>query len=145
MYRYEEMVMTFDGMDGIFIDDCKSLDGDFEGFYCNGTLLIDKNLSQERKLEVLAEEIAHHYFTYGDILNQRIFINRKFETYARRKAYEILIPLEKINTLYEFGIITVHEMAVHFEVTDEFIVGACNHYRLKKGVSLLPELEDIFF
>lgn len=145
MYRYEKLIMEYDGKDGVMIDDGRILEGNFEGFYDNGVLLVSKNLAQERKLEVLAEEIAHHYLTYGNILDQTIYINRKFETYARRKAYEILIPSDEIIKLYEFGIRTIHEMAVHFEVTDEFMLDAHNHYRLKLGMPLLPEPEPIFF
>ncbi|MEX6015090.1 ImmA/IrrE family metallo-endopeptidase [Mammaliicoccus sciuri] len=108
MSRYEKLVMKYDGLDGIIIDDCSILEGRFEGFYDNGVLLISKDLSQERKLEVLAEEIAHHYLTSGNILNQDFFIHRKFEGYARRKAYEMLVPLNEIINLYSFGIRTIH-------------------------------------
>ncbi|MGS5980858.1 toxin, partial [Staphylococcus aureus] len=56
MYLYEKMVIE---NKEIPIDDGKSL-GNFEGFYDNGVILINKNLSERRKAEVLYEELAHH-------------------------------------------------------------------------------------
>lgn len=56
MYLYEKMVIE---NKEIPIDDGKSL-GNFEGLYDNGVILINKNLSETRKAEVLYEELAHH-------------------------------------------------------------------------------------
>ncbi|MBU5910236.1 hypothetical protein JVW25_26505, partial [Vibrio cholerae O1] len=75
--------------------DGKSL-GSFEGLYDNGVSLINKNLSERRKSEVLYEELAHHKLTYGNILDQTKCINRKFENYARRHGFTSAVPLHEI-------------------------------------------------
>ncbi|WP_436967096.1 ImmA/IrrE family metallo-endopeptidase [Staphylococcus shinii] len=112
---------------------------DFQpGFCFHGTIYIYKHLSPHRKHEVLAEEIAHHFITYGNILDQRKLLNRRFEGYARRLAIEMIIPKNEIHTLICQGVCTIHEMANHFEVTEEFMLNAQNYYRLKAGISLLP-------
>ena len=46
----------------------------------------------KHKAEVLYEELAHHKLTYGNILDQSKWINRKFESYARRHGYEAALP-----------------------------------------------------
>ena len=55
-------------------------------------ILIKRNLSETRKAEVLYEELTHHKLTYGNILDQSKFNNRKFENYARRYGYENALP-----------------------------------------------------
>ncbi len=91
MSLYEDLVIK--NMH-IPIDDGIALKGNFEGFYDNGVILIDKNLPETRKAEVLYEELAHHKLTYGNILDQSQFNNRKFENYARRHGYESALPLQ---------------------------------------------------
>ncbi|MEJ7420238.1 ImmA/IrrE family metallo-endopeptidase, partial [Staphylococcus warneri] len=75
----------------------------YSGFYKDGVILIDKNLSERRKAEVLYEELAHHKLTYGNILDQSKFNNRKFENYARRYGYEAALPLRIIVEAHHYG------------------------------------------
>ncbi len=83
MYLYEKMVIE---NKEIPIDDGKSL-GNFEGLYDNGVILINKNLSERRKAEVLYEELAHHKLTYGNILDQSKFNNRKLKISPRQRGF----------------------------------------------------------
>ncbi|MGH2257458.1 ImmA/IrrE family metallo-endopeptidase, partial [Enterococcus faecalis] len=92
------------------IDDRKSL-GNFEGFYDNGVILINKNLSERRKAEVLYEELAHHKLTYGNILDQSKFNNRKFENYARRHGFISAVPLREIIEAYNYGVRNLYELS----------------------------------
>ncbi len=48
--------------------------------------------------------------TYGNILDQSKILNRKFENYARRKAYESVISIQGIIDAYEHGVHNLHEM-----------------------------------
>lgn len=80
MSRYEQLLAE---NEHIKIKDTHSLPDGYSGFYKDGIILIDKDLSETRKAEVLFEELAHHKLTYGNILDQSKNINRKFENYAR--------------------------------------------------------------
>lgn len=132
MGLYEELLIENGHLP---IGDTFELDGNFEGIYDNGVILIDKTLSTARKHEVLAEELAHHKLTYGNITDQEIFNNRKFENYARRHSMEQVISLDGIISAYKNGIHNTYEMASYFEVTEEYIVNALEHYKLKYGLS----------
>ena len=112
MSLYEDLVIN---NKHIPIDDGIVLKGDFEGFYDNGVILIDKNLSETRKAEVLFEELAHHKLTYGNILDQSKWINRKFESYARRHGYEAALPLRIIVEAHHYGVNNLYELAQYVQ------------------------------
>lgn len=128
MGRYEEFLIKYSDL---IIDDTQNLPGDFKGFYDNGVILIDKSLPQTKKLEVLAEEIAHHQLTYGNILDQDLFLNRRFEIYARRRSYEMLVPINELKVLFRMGIKTRYEIASHFEISIAYLEKVLNFYNSK--------------
>ncbi|ORI05563.1 ImmA/IrrE family metallo-endopeptidase [Mammaliicoccus sciuri] len=132
MGRYEELLIENKHLP---IGDSFVLDGKFDGIYDNGVILIDKTLSNARKLEVLAEELAHHKLTAGDITDQEIFNNRKFENYARRYSMELIISLDGIISACLHGVHNLYEMAEYFEVTEEYIKYTLRHYKAKYGIS----------
>lgn len=82
------------------------------GLYYEGAIYTKENMSVYKKHETLAEEIAHHKITYGNILDQSKILNRKFENYARRKAYESVISIQGIIDAYENGVHNLHEMSL---------------------------------
>jgi len=128
---YEELVIK---NRHIPIDDGIALKGDFEGFYDNGVILIDKNLPETRKAEVLYEELAHHKLTYGNILDQSKDINRKFENYARRYGYEAALPLRIIVEAHNYGVSNLYELAEYVQLSEEYIVEILKHYKNKYGI-----------
>ena len=131
MSLYEDLVIK---NKHIPIDDRIALKGDFEGLYDNGVILIDKNLSETRKAEVLYEELAHHKLTYGNILDQSKFNNRKFENYARRYGYENALPLRIIVEAHNYGISNLYELAEYVQLSEEYIVEILKHYKNKYGI-----------
>ncbi|MGC7665144.1 ImmA/IrrE family metallo-endopeptidase [Staphylococcus epidermidis] len=131
MSLYEDLVIK---NKHIPIDDRIALKGDFEGLYDNGVILIDKNLSETRKAEVLYEELAHHKLTYGNILDQSKFNNRKFENYARRYGYEAALPLHIIVEAHNYGISNLYELAEYVQLSEEYIVEILKHYKNKYGI-----------
>lgn len=133
MSLYEDLVIK---NKHIPIDDGIALKGDFEGFYDNGVILIDKNLSERRKAEVLYEELAHHKLTYGNILNQSKDINRKFENYARRHGYEAALPLRIIVEAHNYGVSNLYELADYVQLSEEHIVEILKHYKNKYGIGI---------
>lgn len=118
------------------ISDEYSLKRNFKGIYVNGTILMDKNLTTYHKHEVLAEELAHHQITAGNILDQSHILNRKFELKARRLAYESVITLQGLIDAFEFGVQNLHEMAIYFEVSKSFVKESIEHYKRKFGLQV---------
>lgn len=136
MWKYEELMIKY-GKE-IYIKETDKLPEFQPGKCLAGLVYIDKDLSPYKKHEVLAEEIAHHLITHGNILDQTVLLNRRFEGYARRLAIKMIVPKKEIYELMYQGIYSIHEMANYFEVTEEFMLDAHNYYRVKAGVSLLP-------
>lgn len=133
MGRYEDLIIKYNHL---HICDDFVLPGSFSGIYNDGVILIDKNNSSEKKLEILAEELAHHEITHGNIINQKDIQNKKYELKARRLAYEKLISLKDLIDAYLQGINNLYELANFFEVTEQFILETLEHYKQKHGYSV---------
>ncbi|MCC3691385.1 ImmA/IrrE family metallo-endopeptidase [Staphylococcus capitis] len=104
------------------------------GFYINGKIYINSNLSETRKAEVLYEELAHHKLTYGNILDQSKWINRKFENYAKRHGYEAALPLRIIVEAHNYGVSSLYELADYVQLSEKYIVEILGHYKQKYGI-----------
>lgn len=103
---------------------------------CKGNKIgISKDLeSSVEKRCILAEEMAHSLYTVGNILDLTNPGNLKQELYARKKAYEFLLPLSSLIAAYENGLKACYEIAEYLEVTEEFLTEALYHYQLKYGI-----------
>ena len=131
MSRYEQLLAE---NEHIKIKDTHSLPDGYSGFYKDGIILIDKDLSETRKAEVLYEELAHHKLTYGNILDQSKDINRKFENYARRYGYEAALPLRIIVEAHHYGISNLYELAQYVQLSEEHVLEILKHYKNKYGI-----------
>ncbi len=131
MSRYEQLLAE---NEHIKIKDTHSLPDGYSGFYKDGIILIDKNLPETRKAEVLYEELAHHKLTYGNILDQSKWINRKFESYARRHGYEAALPLRIIVEAHHYGVSNLYELAQYVQLSEEHVLEVLEHYKQKHGI-----------
>ncbi|MCH4321406.1 ImmA/IrrE family metallo-endopeptidase [Staphylococcus haemolyticus] len=131
MSRYEQLLAE---NEHIKIKDTHSLPDGYSGFYKDGIILIDKDLSETRKAEVLYEELAHHKLTYGNILDQSKWINRKFESYARRHGYEAALPLRIIVEAHHYGVSNLYELAQYVQLSEEHVLEILEHYKQKHGI-----------
>lgn len=96
---------------------------------------IRKDLSTSiEKACVLAEELGHHYTTYGNILDQSNTSNRKQELRARAWAYNKQIGLLGLIRAYEHGCRNRFEIAEFLEVTEEVLEECLTFYRNKYGM-----------
>ena len=132
MSRYEQLLTE---NERIKIRDTHSLPDGYSGFYNDGIILIDKNLPETRKAEVLYEELAHHKLTYGNILDQSKWINRKFESYARRHGYEAALPLRIIVEAHHYGVSNLYELAEYVQLSEEHVLEILEYYKTKHGYS----------
>ncbi|EHP0464482.1 ImmA/IrrE family metallo-endopeptidase [Staphylococcus pseudintermedius] len=131
MSKYEQLLIE---NQHIKIKDTVKLPYGYKGFYSDQVILIDDSLTEYKKHETLAEEIAHHKITYGNILDQSNMLNKKLELFARRKAYESVITLQGLIDAYNNGISNIHEMADFFEVNLSFVQECLSHYQNKYGL-----------
>lgn len=133
MGSYEELLLKYDN--DIIIEETNLKNG-LSGVYLGEIILIEKRLNTINKLETLYEEIAHHLITYGDIRDQSIMLNRKFELKARRLGCEMVITLDGIIDAFHSGICNLHEMACYFEVSNDYVLKAIEHYKMKYGLDV---------
>ncbi|MCC3755543.1 ImmA/IrrE family metallo-endopeptidase [Staphylococcus capitis] len=131
MGLFEELCIKNDWIE---IEETNRLPKFQPGFYINGKIYINSNLSETRKAEVLYEELAHHKLTYGNILDQSKDINRKFENYARRYGYEAALPLRIIVEAHNYGVNNLYELAEYVQLSEEHVLEILNHYKNKYGI-----------
>ncbi|HEC2232196.1 TPA: ImmA/IrrE family metallo-endopeptidase [Staphylococcus delphini] len=131
MSKYEQLLIE---NPHLTIKDNVNLPYGYRGFYSDKVILIDEELSDYKKHEVLAEELAHHKITYGDILDQSNMLNRKFELKARRLANESVISLQGLINAFNYGVQNIHDLALYFEVTKDFVLDTIQHYKQKYGL-----------
>lgn len=132
MSKFEELSIRNDHINIIETDMLPKFQ---DGCYINGEIYINKNLNDEQKAEVLHEELAHHKLTYGNITDQSIFNNRKFEGYARRQAYEWSLPLQKIIDAYISGVNSLYELAEFTQLSESYVDVVLDYYKQKHGLS----------
>ncbi|MEX6340780.1 ImmA/IrrE family metallo-endopeptidase [Staphylococcus arlettae] len=133
MGRYEELIYEYRNLN---ITETNILPSFQSGMYYNNQIYINSNRSEAVKLETLAEEIAHHKLTYGDITDQTQFNNRKFEGYARRYAMEQIISLQGIIDAFKNDCHNLYELALFFEVSKIYVLDAIEHYKMKYGLDV---------
>lgn len=75
---YEEMQILHDDLNIVEMD-LSEVSG-LKGLYVNGHIAINAKMSDIEKACVLAEELGHHYTTYGNILNQSDIFQSKTGT-----------------------------------------------------------------
>lgn len=131
MGLFEELCIKNDWIE---IEETNRLPKFQPGFYINGQIYINSNLSETRKAEVLYEELAHHKLTYGNILDQSKDINRKFENYARRHGYESALPLRIIVEAHNYGVSNLYELAQYVQLSEEHVLEILKHYKNKYGI-----------
>ena len=102
-------------------------------------------MSDIEKACVLAEELGHHYTTYGNILNQSDTSNRKQELRARAWAYNKQIGLIGLVRAFEHGCQNRFEIAEYLEVTEEFLEECIECYRNKYGICKRVDNYVVYF
>lgn len=129
---YEEMQILHDDLNIVEMD-LYEVSG-LKGLYVNGRIAINAKMSDTEKACVLAEELGHHYTTYGNILDQSNTSNRKQELRARAWAYNKQIGLLGLIRAYEHGCRNRFEIAEYLEVTEEVLEECLVFYRNKYGM-----------
>lgn len=128
---YEELQLQNDTLN--IQEMCLSDVDGLKGFYVNGNIAIERDMTSTEKACVLAEELGHHYTTVGNILDQSKAENRKQERRARLWAYQKAFDLIDLVSAYKHGCRNRYEIAEYLEVTESFLQEALNTYKEKYG------------
>lgn len=94
---------------------------------------IRSNMTTTEKACTLAEELGHHYTTYGNILDQSKAENRKQERRARLWGYRRMFDLSDLILAYKYGCRNRFEVAEYVGVTEEYLMEAIQTYKEKYG------------
>lgn len=129
--NYEELLIEADNNNLITRE--KSLSAN-AGRIRGNRIAIKKDLpTQKEKACVLAEELGHFYTSSGNILDMSDISNRKQEARARLWAFNRQVGLRGLIDCYKNRCLTLHDMAEHLDVTEQFLQDAIDCYRSKYG------------
>lgn len=97
-------------------------------------IIINSNITDSKKYEVLTEELGHYKTTSGNIQEQCNIKNIKQEKRARNWGYEEAVGIVSLINAFEKGIKTKYELAEYLNITEDFLVQAIEHYKEKFGM-----------
>ncbi|WIV11382.1 ImmA/IrrE family metallo-endopeptidase [Proteiniborus sp. MB09-C3] len=130
---YEELVLEAEN-EGIEILENNRIVG-MKGLYVDNTITLNSNLKTtiEKKC-ILAEELGHHYTSFGNIIDQSKVPNRKQERKARAWGYERIVSIQKLIDASKYGIRNKYELAEYINVTEEYLENVLSYYKEKYGL-----------
>jgi hypothetical protein len=96
-------------------------------------IMISHFITRSEQLAVLAEELGHHFASYGNIVAQQDVIQRKQEALGRAWAYEHLVPPGEVFTACMNGEGTPWELSDRLGLPENFIREAIAYYARKFG------------
>lgn len=99
-------------------------------------IVINSNLTNIEKYEVLAEEFGHYKTTFGNITNQNELRNLKLENIARKESYEILAKPNYIIDALKYGATTLDEVAEHINITVETLLDVIDSLKRQYGIRI---------
>lgn len=118
----------------------------FKGLYKNKKVIIDSNIdTNKEKACILAEELGHHFTSYGDIIDQSDIRNVKQELKARAWAYERLVGIVDLINAHKAGVKGRYELAEFLEVPEWFLQEAIEYYKCKYGTCYQIDNYLIYF
>lgn len=119
--------------ENIILEEINLTSSNIEGIYFKvpdlpPTIGINKSIVNDSKkyISTLSEELGHYFTTSGDLIencktyNEKLFRNKK-EKKAKLWASDFLISDEEFVQALNNCIISIYEMADHFNVTEEMI------------------------
>ena len=127
---YDELIIEAE-KDGLKIKELPLSYG-LKGLYKNGKIILDSNLKTNNERNcILAEEIGHHYTTYGNIIDENDISNKKQELFARKWAYKKLVGILDIINAFKIGVRNRYELAEYLNITEGFLQSALDYYEIK--------------
>lgn len=132
MQNYERLMSQYEDITYIFD---RNMPSKHKGLYIDNTVYLNQNQSASELFSTVAEEIAHHLTSYGDIINQSIADSRRQEKKARYVASLMTVSLDGLITCSENGLVYDWECAEFLEVTLSAFQEAIKLYQEKLGMT----------
>ncbi|WP_294373011.1 hypothetical protein [uncultured Clostridium sp.] len=106
------------------------------GKYADGYIGINRNLADNIKYEILAEEAGHHRTTYGDITDLTDIKNRKLEDKARREGYNILLKPDDLLIPLINGARNAHEFSEYLNHSEKKLLEIFQYWKKIYGLGI---------
>ena len=139
---YEDLLIEASA-EGLKIKECPLKA--YKGRIRNNKILIKKDMSQNEKKCILAEELGHYYTSVGDILDQTKENNRKQEHIARRAGVKILLNPAMLVDACINGCNNLNEVAEFLNITEEFLIEGLNVFKAMYGCKIKIDSYTLFF
>lgn len=109
----------------------KAMIFEIDNEYC---ITLDKTLinSSIEEKEILAEELGHYYCNALYYIDSDIVLKSKCEHRAKKWAYSILVPFQKLKEKIVQGF-NLYDLADYFDVDYEYMNDCINFYTEKYG------------
>lgn len=134
MNEFERLMSLFPNLEYKFE---KNMPSKQKGLYYNDVVYLNNNLSNAELTSTVAEEIAHHYTSVGDITNYKLIDSSKQERKARLVAAEITIHPTQLILAYENGCREYWEVAEELNITVEALTKGIELFKEKYGEGFL--------
>lgn len=131
--------------DGIDVYENNFKNNRIKALYIDGNIFMNEKLTVDEKACYMAEELGHHYTSYGNIIDVNDVQNRKQERQARLYGYNKMVGLRGIISAFQAGCQNVYEIAEHLHVTEDYLQECINCYREKYGVYATVDNYIIYF
>lgn len=138
--NYEELSAEYSGEVLILERNHKN-----KGYYCDGVISINRKLDEQEKNCTLAEELGHHFTSYGDILDLENVTNIKQEDIAKRWAYKKLLPIKVFIQAFERRRLNKFDMIEDYNVTEEFLENCIDDFKRQYGAGTTYKNYTILF
>ena len=134
MNLYEKLENLIPGMKITYMN----MPDKLKGLTCRDEIYLNTNLiNYYHTTPILAEEIAHHLTSNGDITNYKNINNMKQEVVARRYAHHLVVPLHKLIECYELGLWgDIYEMCMHLEIDCSYFNKVIEEYKKIYGTEV---------
>lgn len=142
MDKAEKLMADFQGINYIF--DSSMPDGQ-KGLYIDNHVYLNPRQTPEELTATIAEEIAHHLTSSGDIICQETTEQRKQEQRARDIGSTLVVTPEDIIACHKEGLSTVWECADYLEINKKSFEHAINVYARMYEEGLTYQNYRIFF
>ena len=145
MNRFEELSQQA-ADEGLALIDRPFQSSRIKGLYCDGVIALNSSLeTTAERACILAEEIGHHYTSFGNIIDMDDAGNCKQEYRARAWAFNKSIGLEGLISAYKNGCQNLYDTSTYLCVTEEFLKEALECYRRKYGVCQSVDNYIVYF
>ena len=131
LIKYEEIICEYE--QDVDVVEYNFSSDNIKGLYSDGVVAINNKLSTIEKTGIIAEEIGHHFTSYGDIIDIHSTSNRKQEFKARMWGYNKLIGLRGLIDAFEHHCQNMYDIADYLNITTDYLKEAIRTYQNKYG------------